>query len=231
MYRHRRCCKWLPPASIHSCARVIMLRYARCNTVILMAATAWLILSFSSCIVCGFDSYNVSPPRGGDIFSGDIWKVRYTNQIHTRYRNWRIISATQLQPSKSLCYIEYTSTWWQHDCWLTVQTLYTIYILTPERISQGHVQNGKRSTFSWPTLYNMRPTTDKKISLQLSQFLFWLRNALFWVRNEESSGNFIYMGPCIANRRCDLFSLLHFCRELYMFRVLTPIIRSWYSCN
>jgi len=31
--------------------------------------------------------------------------------------------------------------------------------------------------------------------------------------------------------RYDLFSLLHFCRQLYMFRVLTPIIRSWYSCN
>jgi len=31
--------------------------------------------------------------------------------------------------------------------------------------------------------------------------------------------------------RCDLFSLLHFCRQRYMFRVLTPIIRSWYSCN
>jgi len=31
--------------------------------------------------------------------------------------------------------------------------------------------------------------------------------------------------------RCDLFSLLHFCRQLYMFRVLTPIIRSWYSCK
>jgi len=28
-----------------------------------------------------------------------------------------------------------------------------------------------------------------------------------------------------------VFSLLHFCRQLYMFRVLTPIIRSWYSCN
>ena len=31
--------------------------------------------------------------------------------------------------------------------------------------------------------------------------------------------------------RCDLFSLLHFCRQLYMFRVLTPIIRSSYNCN
>ena len=31
--------------------------------------------------------------------------------------------------------------------------------------------------------------------------------------------------------RCDLFSLLHFCRQLYMFQVLKPIIRSSYSCN
>ena len=31
--------------------------------------------------------------------------------------------------------------------------------------------------------------------------------------------------------RCDLFSLLYFCRQLYMFRVFTPIIKSSYSCN
>ena len=31
--------------------------------------------------------------------------------------------------------------------------------------------------------------------------------------------------------RCDLFSLLHFCRQVYMFRVLTLIIRSSYNCN
>jgi len=58
MYHHRRCCKWLPPASIHSCAHLIILSYTRCNIVILMAATAWL-MSFSSCIVCGFDSCTV----------------------------------------------------------------------------------------------------------------------------------------------------------------------------
>jgi len=51
--------KWLPPASTHSCACLIMFRYTGCNIVILMAATAWLMLSFSSCIVCGFDSYTV----------------------------------------------------------------------------------------------------------------------------------------------------------------------------
>ena len=31
--------------------------------------------------------------------------------------------------------------------------------------------------------------------------------------------------------RCDLFSLLHFCRQLYIFWVLTPIIRRLYNCN
>jgi len=38
---------------------LIILRYTRCNIVILMAASAWLMLSSSSCIVCGFDSYTV----------------------------------------------------------------------------------------------------------------------------------------------------------------------------
>jgi len=33
---------------------VTVLRYTGCNVVILMAAAAWL-MSFSSCIVCGFD--------------------------------------------------------------------------------------------------------------------------------------------------------------------------------
>jgi len=31
--------------------------------------------------------------------------------------------------------------------------------------------------------------------------------------------------------RCELFTLFYFCRQLCLFRVLTPIIRSWYSCN
>jgi len=39
---------------------VTMLRYTRCNIVILMAATACVMLSFSSCIVCGLDSYTVA---------------------------------------------------------------------------------------------------------------------------------------------------------------------------
>jgi len=35
----------------------------------------------------------------------------------------------------------------------------------------------------------------------------------------------------IFQQDATVFSLLHFCRQLYMFRLLTPIIRSWYSCN
>ena len=45
-----------------------------------------------------------------------------------------------------------------------------------------------------------------------------------WVRS-----SWIEFNNCPT--RCDLFNLLHFCRQLYMFRVLTPIMRSWYSCN
>ena len=90
----------------------------------------------------------------GGIFSVDIWIVRYTNQIRTRYRNCSTTPITLLQTSKSLGYIQYTTTWWQHDCWLTVHTHYPIYIQPPERISQGHVQNGRRATFSLSTLYN-----------------------------------------------------------------------------
>ena len=65
-----------------------MLRYTQCNIAILMAATAWLMLSFSSCIVCGFDLYRVlfkcpqrklpPPPRGG----GEILTV-YESNPHT----------------------------------------------------------------------------------------------------------------------------------------------------
>ena len=32
-------------------------------------------------------------------------------------------------------------------------------------------------------------------------------------------------------KRCDLFGLLYFCRQLYVFQVLTPIIRSSHNCN
>ena len=115
---------------------VTVLRYTRCNIVILMTASAWLMLSSSSSIVCGSDSYTVlfmCPQRkflGGGGFSlgthekYGIWiksahdtgtgrhQLRScSHQIRTRYRNWKTTSATEMQPSQSLCYIRYTSTW------------------------------------------------------------------------------------------------------------------------
>jgi len=61
-----------------------MLRYTRCNIVILMAATAWLMSSFSSCIVCGFDSYTVlskCPHR--NFLWGHLISTVYESNPHT----------------------------------------------------------------------------------------------------------------------------------------------------
>ena len=38
--------------------------------------------------------------------------------------------------------------------------IYAMYILTPERISQGHVQNRRWATFLCPTLYNTRGASE-----------------------------------------------------------------------
>jgi len=67
---------------------VTMLRYTGRNKVILMAATAWL-MSFSSCIVCGFDSYTVlfkcPPPSGGgrNFLWGHLKSTAYESNLHT----------------------------------------------------------------------------------------------------------------------------------------------------
>ena len=68
-----------------------MLRCTRCNMVILMHATAWLLMSFSSCIVCVFDSYthfssvsreiSSSPPRGG-FLCGHLKSTVYESNPH-----------------------------------------------------------------------------------------------------------------------------------------------------
>ena len=61
----------------------------------------------------------------------------------------------------------------------------------------------------------------QKTLLQLQRWVFFLYT---WVR-----ASWIEFNNCPT--RCTLFSLLHFCRQLYTFRVLTPINRGWYSCN
>jgi len=40
-----------------------------------------------------------------------------------------------------------------------------------------------------------------------------------------------YICLIIVQKDATVFSLLYFCRQLYMFRVLAPIIRSSYNCN
>ena len=63
---------------------VNMLRYTRCNIVILMVATVWLMLSFISCIVCGFDSYTVlfkCPQR--NFFWRHLKSTVYESNPHT----------------------------------------------------------------------------------------------------------------------------------------------------
>ena len=161
MYHHR-CCKWLPPASINSCACLIMLRYTRCNIVILMAATAWLMLCFSSCIVCGFDSYTVffkflpPPPReeGRNFLWGHLDSTVYKSNPHTIQELKDIIShavaaitITTLHP----VYHNMVTAQLLANCSNTLRNIYT-NVLTPERIT-GHVQNGRRATFLWPILY------------------------------------------------------------------------------
>ena len=44
-----------------------------------------------------------------------------------------------------------------------------------------------------------------------------------WITNEDNLTT--------VHQDATVFSLLHFCRQLYMFRMLTRTIRSWYSCN
>jgi hypothetical protein len=78
---------------------VTILRYTRCNLVILMPVTAWL-MSFGSCIVCGFDSYTAlfkCPQR--KFLSLHTLKELKDNINHA-------VAAIQIT-----CYIGYTSTW------------------------------------------------------------------------------------------------------------------------
>ena len=124
---------------VNSCA-VTMLKYTRCNIVILVAATAWLMLSFSSRLVCGFDSHTVLFQCPRENF------LRYTNQIRTRYRNWRT-SARQLQPSKSLCYIRYTSIWLDVRCCVLMQKATTCNIFY-DGISFQHLATVLISVFT-----------------------------------------------------------------------------------
>jgi len=123
-----------------------------------------------------YRTFQVSPEK-----KNSPWKVRYTNQIRTRYRNWRTTSATQLQPSKSLLHRVYINiirraqlctdaggSHFQHLLWRYVLSAFgycinfCIYAMLRTR-----------ATFSWPTLYYYR--YDKTNTGFLLHFFFILQ--------------------------------------------------------
>jgi len=85
-----------------------MLRYTRCNIVILMAAIAWL-MSFISCIVCGCDLYTVlfKCPQRKNLW-GHFYDIRITSAHDTGTEGHQPCSCSH-QNHRS--YIGYTSTW------------------------------------------------------------------------------------------------------------------------
>jgi len=68
---------------------------------------------------------------------------------------------------------------------------------------------------------------NKHLTVASCWFSLSLHNFLFVYSWECAS--WIKFSNC--QKDATVFSLIHFCRQLYMFRVLTPIIRSSYSCN
>ena len=66
---------------------------------------------------------------------------------------------------------------------------------------------------------------------EAGQIFFKRQHSVFPKINPNQAQNNIQFKFNNCPTRYDLFSLLHFCRQLYMFRVLTPIIRSSYNCN
>ena len=105
----------------------------------------------------------------------------------------------------------------------------TLYILTPERISQRHVQNGRRATFSWPTLY---------LLLILSSVSLCNRTTVLYNRHTHYTPKYSDVNACTPNNRqqqrniIQLSDLLH--REVYestngrpRASVCHVVMRSW----
>ena len=88
-------------------------------------------------------------------------------------------------------------------------------------------------TLSWASLTLVKSCHDRwkeiiqtegKVKYSIYIYIYIYIHIYTWVR-----ALWIEFNNCPT--RCDLFSFLYFCRQLYMFRVLTPIIRSSYNCN
>ena len=124
-------------------------------TAILMAATAWL-MSFKSCIVCGFDSYTV-------IFSGDTWKSTVYGSIPHTIRDLKdnishAVAAIKIAMlhriyldviSRAQLCIDAGGNHLQHLIWWYIISKFGYCINFCI-----HAMLRTRATFSWPTLYN-----------------------------------------------------------------------------
>ena len=79
-------------------------------------------------------------------------------------------------------------------------------------------------------LYVFRVLTPVIRSSYKCNYSFW-----YWLNGSATVCSRCWVGTdsCVSydTHTFILFSLLHFCRQLYMFRVLTPVIRSSYKCN
>jgi len=81
-------------------------------------------------------------------------------------------------------------------------------------------------------IYNVLTTSRLKTDCNVTIFFHfrsskWSFSKTFTLKHR----NHPFLNLMIFQQNATVFNLLHFCRQLYMFRVLTPIIRSWYSCN
>jgi len=96
----------------------------------------------------------------------------------------------------------------------------------PMRDSNPRSQRAKDCRTTHQTVSPLVSAVESLVSetLSASKPKNVVRILYIWVR-----ASWIEFNNCPT--RCDLLSLLHFCRQLYMFQVLTPIIRSSYSCN
>ena len=149
-----------------------MLRYSRYNIVILMAATAWLMMAFSSCIVCGFDSYTVLfMCLQRNFICGHLKSTVYESNPQTtqemKDNTSHAVAAIKITMLYRLCLntirraqlcIDAAGNHFQHLLWRYILWSFdycnNFCIYSMLRI---------RATFSWPILYNRNVWWAKQI--------------------------------------------------------------------
>ena len=104
-----------------------------------------------------------------------------------------------------------------------------------------HTKKCEISHCTIPPLYcNVFPYGPNTLNNTLFSYVVSLRKLLpsvtFYIYNNTAGKMlpiYVTKQPVFNNcpTKYGLFSLLYFCRQLYMFRVLTPIIRGSYNCN